>query len=78
MGRTSPTYRNTLESVLNGWSDYRRALSKEDRDAFDSMAARARAHSSAAMYAAFQDPLEGAFLSILLEQEKEIARLRGG
>jgi dihydroxyacetone kinase-like predicted kinase len=34
-------------------------------------------HSSASTYAAFSDPVEGAFLSIMLEQEKEIRRLKG-
>lgn len=77
MGRTVPTYRMTLEAMINGWGDYRRALSKEDREIFDEMTNRARLHGSACTYAAFSDPLEGALLSILLEQEKEIRRLKG-
>jgi hypothetical protein len=76
MGRTVPTYRMTLESIIQSWSDYRRALPKEDRDVFDQMVNRARMHASASTYAAFPDPVEGALLSILLEQEKEIRRLR--
>jgi hypothetical protein len=76
MGRTVPTYRLTLESIIQSWSDYRRALSKDDREAFDQMVNRARMHASASTYAAFTDPVEGALLSILLEQEKEIRRLR--
>ena len=77
MGRTVPTYRNTLESIITSWNDYRRALTKSDREAFDSMMNRARMHASASTYAAFSDPVEGALLSILLEQEKEIRRLKG-
>jgi dihydroxyacetone kinase-like predicted kinase len=77
MGRTVPTYRNTLESIIGSWSDYRRALAKDDREVFDGMVNRARLHASAATYAAFSDPVEGALLSILLEQEKEIRRLKG-
>jgi len=77
MGRTVPTYRMTLESIIQSWSDYRRALTKEDREIFDQMANRARLHASASTYAAFSDPVEGALLSILLEQEKEIQRLKG-
>ncbi len=76
MGRTVPTYRMTLESVIQGWADYRRALPKDDRDAFDAMTNRARMHASASTYAAFADPVEGALLSILLEQEKELRRLK--
>jgi hypothetical protein len=76
MGRTVPTYRMTLESIIQSWVDYRRALPKDDRDAFDAMTNRARMHASASTYAAFSDPVEGALLSILLEQEKEIRRLK--
>lgn len=77
MGRTVPTYRTTLESIIQGWADFRRALPREDREVFDAMVNRARLHSSASTYAAFSDPVEGALLSILLEQEKEIRRLKG-
>ncbi|MDD1770956.1 MAG: hypothetical protein LUO79_07715 [Methanomassiliicoccales archaeon] len=76
MGRTVPTYRMTLESIIQSWADYRRALPKDDRDAFDTMTNRARMHASASTYAAFSDPVEGALLSILLEQEKEIRGLK--
>ena len=76
MGRTVPTYRMTLESIIHSWTDFRRALPREDREVFDQMVNRARMHSSASTYAAFSDPVEGALLSILLEQEKEIRRLK--
>lgn len=76
MGRTVPTYRMTLESIIHSWADFRRALPKEDQKIFDHMVNRARMHSSASTYAAFSDPVEGALLSILLEQEKEIRRLK--
>ncbi len=72
-----PTYRMTLESIIQSWADFRRALPREDREAFDHMVNRARMHASASTYAAFSDPVEGALLSILLEQEKEIRRLKG-
>jgi len=77
MGRTVPTYRMTLESIIHSWGDFRRALPGEDREVFDQMVNRARRHASASTYAAFSDPVEGALLSILLEQEKEIRRLKG-
>jgi hypothetical protein len=76
MGRTVPTYRNTAESMIQSWNDFRRALPKEDRDAFDHMVNRIRMHASASTYAIFNDPFEGAVLSMLLEQEKELAALR--
>ncbi len=76
MGRTIPTYRLHLESILNDWMDYRRALRERDREAFDRVLNRARQHASAASYAAHLDPTDLAFLSILLEMEKELAALR--
>jgi DNA-binding response OmpR family regulator len=60
------------------WSDFRRALRKEDREAFDALMNRARLHASAATYAISLDPTESAVLSMLLEHEKELLRLRKG
>ncbi len=72
MGRTVPTYRLHLESILNDWMDYRRALREKDRGAFDRLLAKARQHASAASYCAHMDPTVLAILSILLETEKDI------
>ncbi len=58
------------------WSDFRRALRKGDREAFDELMDKARMHASAATYAISMDPTESALLSMLLEHEKELARLR--
>jgi predicted CopG family antitoxin len=52
--------------------DYRRALREKDREAFDRLLGKARQHASAASYAARLDPTDQAFLSILLEMEKDI------
>ena len=76
MGRTVPTYRMTAEMMIDSWKDFRRALPQEDRDHFDRMVNRIRQHASASTYAIFNDPFEGAVLSMLLEQEKELAKLR--
>ncbi len=78
MGRTIPTYRLHLESILNDWMDYRRALRERDREAFDRLLNKARQHASAASYSAHLDPTDLAFLSILLEMEKELAILKTG
>jgi predicted CopG family antitoxin len=71
MGRTVPTYRLHLESILGDWMDYRRALREKDREAFDRLLSKARQHASAASYCAHLDPTVLAILSILLEMEKE-------
>jgi predicted CopG family antitoxin len=72
MGRTVPTYRLHLESILNDWTDYRRALREKDREPFDRLLNNARQHASAASYCAHLDPTVLAFLSILLEMQKDI------
>jgi predicted membrane metal-binding protein len=66
----------TAESMIESWNAYRRALPQEDRETFDRMVNRIRMHASASTYAIFNDPFEGAVLSMLLEQEKELAKLR--
>ena len=71
MGRTIPTYRLHLESILNDWMDYRRALREKDREVFDRVISKARLHASAASYCAHMDPTVLAILSVLLEMEKE-------
>ncbi len=76
MGRTVPTYRIHLESILDRWTDYRRALRDRDRELFDRMIEKARLHSSAASFCAHLDPVELATISILLEMQREIEDLR--
>src|SRR5712691_7880600 len=76
MGRTIPTYRLHLESILNDWMDYRRALREKDREAFDRLLNKSRQHSSAASYCAHIDPSILALLSILLEMERDIEALK--
>ena len=76
MGRTVPTYRMHLEQVIRKWDNFRRALRREDRELFDAMVNKARMHSSASLFNVHLDPMESVFMSILLEQEKEISELR--
>ncbi len=76
MGRTVPTYRMHLEQVIRRWDNFRRALRREDRELFDAMMNKARMHSSASLFNVHMDPIESVFMSILLEQEKEITELR--
>jgi hypothetical protein len=65
-----------LEHVIKSWDGFRRALRKEDRELFDAVLNKARMHSSASLFNVHIDPVESMFMSILLEQEKEIAELR--
>lgn len=76
MGRTVPSFRMLLEGIVEELSAFRRALRGEDRNAFDSLMNKARAHASSCTVVPLLDPIEAMFLSILVEQQKEISSLR--
>lgn len=76
MGRTMPTSRDVLDRLEFEWRDYRRGLTREEQDLFDAMWQKARAHASAMANQSPLDPMQAVLLSILLEQQKEICRLR--
>lgn len=76
MGRTIPTYRMHLETIINNWMDYRKALREKDREVFDEIINKVRQHASAAGYCAHLDPTETAMLSIMLEMQKEMSILK--
>ena len=67
-----------LEGIIEELSAYRRALRGEDRNAFDCLMNKARVHASSCTVAPRLDPMEAMFLSILVEQQKEISSLREG
>lgn len=76
MGRTIPSFRMMLEGIVEELSAFRRALRGEDRFAFDSLMNKARAHASSCTVAPLLEPMDAVFLSILVEQEKEINALK--
>ncbi len=75
MGRTVPSFRILLEGIIEELSDFRRALRGEDRIAFDTLMNQARAHASSCTVVPTLDPMHAVFLSILVEQEKELIHL---
>jgi hypothetical protein len=64
-----------LEGIIGELSDFRRALRGEDKVAFDSLMNKARAHASSCTVVPTLDPMNAIFLSILVEQEKELISL---
>ncbi len=76
MGRTVPSFRMLLEGIVEELSAFRRALRGEDRVAFDSLMNMARQHASSCTITPLFDPIDAVFLSILIEQQKEINALR--
>jgi hypothetical protein len=65
-----------LEGIIEELSTFRRALRGEDRNTFDSLMNKAREHASSCTVAPLLDPMDAIFLSILVEQQKEISSLR--
>jgi hypothetical protein len=78
MGRTLPTFNTYLEQEMEQWGPFRRALRREDQPAFDRLFAFAKRHMAEAAYVARPLPFDALVMSILLEQQKEIERLRAG
>jgi hypothetical protein len=76
LGRTVPSFRMLLEEIIVELSVFRRALRGEDKAAFDSLMNKARMHASSCTVAPTLDPMDAVFLSILIEQQKEINSLR--
>ena len=70
MGRTVMPFSFVLEEERERWKPFRKALSKENQEAFDRLFDRAKFHTHASVYMAHAWPLETILLSICLEHEK--------
>lgn len=76
MGRTLPSITQAFLQEQESVARFRRALRRDDQRALDDLFAAARQHLAAAAYAAHALPFETFLLAILLEEHKEIMRLR--
>jgi hypothetical protein len=74
MGRSFESVRIGAKDVADRWLKARRAMKAEDKVYAVKLAAMAKMHSSEAFYA-FDDPLEAAVFSVLVEMMKEIKEL---
>jgi hypothetical protein len=77
MGRTVAPFSQILEAEFESWNKFRRALRREDQEAFDALFAAAKYHVAAMVYASRLTPLEAILMGILVEHQKAIAQLRG-
>jgi hypothetical protein len=77
MGRTLLPYSHVMESERERWKPFRRALSKEEQEAFDRLFDRAKLHTSAGVYMARSWPMETILLSISLDHGKMIDEIPG-
>lgn len=76
MGRTLPTITQVFLEEQDALGRFRRALRRADQHALDDLLAAARQHLAAASYAAHLMPFETFLLCMLLEEHKEVIRLR--
>ena len=76
MGRTLPSITMEFLQEQESFSRFRRALRRSDQLALDDIFAAARNHLAAAAYAANALPMETFLLAMVLEEHKEVMRLR--
>jgi hypothetical protein len=76
MGRTLPSITQAFLQEQESFSRFRRALRRSDQLALDDLFAAAHKHLAAAAYAAHALPIEIFLLAMLLEEHKEVLRLR--
>ena len=76
MGRTLPSITQSFLQEQASFTRFRRALRRSDQLALDDLFAAAHKHLSAAAYAAHALPFETFLLAMLLEEHKEVLRLR--
>jgi hypothetical protein len=76
LGKTVESYRMALDREVQRWSSFARALRKEDREAFEQLIDICRNYASAGSNAARPVLFEPMVLSILLDQQKTLNKLK--
>jgi len=76
MGRTVPSITQAFLKEQGSFARFRRALRRSDQLMLDDLFAAARQHLSAAAYATHALPFEIFLLAMLLEEHKQVMRLR--
>ncbi len=76
MGRTLPSITQAFLQEQKSLVRFRRALRREDQLALDDLLGSSRRHLAAAAYASHLLPFEIMLLAMLVEQHKQVMRLR--
>jgi hypothetical protein len=76
MGRTLASITQIFLEEQAAFSRFRRALRRGDQRALDDLFASAQKHLAASAYASHALPFETFLLAMLLEEHKEVLRLR--
>ena len=75
-GKSVPTYRQELESLNSEWKNFRQYLRGKEKEEFDKLMEQAKKHVSSSQYEVRVDPMESMFISILLEHQIKLDRLK--
>lgn len=70
-----PTIVRTLQAEQEAWKLFRRALRKEDQEAFDALWRFARYHAAPASMASRPMPFEAALMAMLVAMERQLLEL---
>lgn len=76
MGRTLPSITQAFLQEQQSLARFRRALRMEDQRALDDLLGASRQHLAAAAYASHLLPFEVMLLAMLVEEHKQVLRLR--
>ena len=76
MGRTLPSATQLMHQEEAALARFRRALRRDDQLVFDDLFTAAQNHISATAYDAHALPFETFLMAMLLEEHKEVMRLR--
>lgn len=68
----------TLQAEQEAWKLFRRALRKEDQEAFDALWRFARYHAAPASMASRPMPFEAALMAMLVAMERQLLELEKG
>jgi hypothetical protein len=77
MGRTDQTINQVIQAEESAFGNFRCTLRREDQHLFDTLFAQARKHTAAISQANHALPFEAILLAMLLEQAREVERLKG-
>ncbi|MBI5596096.1 MAG: hypothetical protein HY928_08420 [Elusimicrobia bacterium] len=78
MGRTLPTIIRALDMEREDWNSFRRALRREDQEAFDALWRLARRHAAPAAMASRAVVLETVLMAMLVGVMRAVLELERG
>ncbi len=78
MGRTLPTVVQLIRNEEDSWKHFRRALRKEDQEAFDELMRTMRRHAAPICMASRPVPFEALFMAMLVSLMRSVMDLQSG